>query len=333
MIGEIYKILFNETPSKVGGQISLNLGTPDATQPMGALFYKCTDSAYSPNGSNIPDVLFNQASDVTLLGVGDVSTSLRTVVSRFDYSVTGATAWTTGTSLNIKYSDGQILVGIPLVGLGANMRGSFPWGDVQYVPNTVTVTGGASTTTVVNLASTPFVAKATCSLVGAYVMCASGTAANVGRVRQITDHNTTSFTVGDAFPAAPAASDTFYVYSHQAVATTNATTLTANDTLVTSTLVGYYTYTVSGTGLGQGRQISANTGSALTVGTMATAPDTSTAFMICNQPNANGVMDFGQIAGHRRFMVAGSTLVATLVGSFGAGSPVRLYIQGYYNGP
>lgn len=297
-------------------------------------FNVLTGRTGTPSAASVADITYNQAANVTLIAANGVTAGgcphgTRPYVTGITLSVNGATAWTTGTSVNIQDTAGNIIAGFPLSSLGAYAQYAFPSPNL-VTPLSVTVTGSSSTTTVVNVASTPFVAKATNSLVGAYVTGISGTAANIGFTRQITDHNTTSFTVGTAWNAVPAASDVFYVWSHQGVATMNATTVTANDSLTTSTMVGKSVQLLTGTGLGQARYVTANTNSAMTVGTLATAGDTTTTFSINSNADMGGAFDFQNTIGLLPCTAVNAGIVVALVGTFGAGSPIRVGIEGFF---
>jgi len=317
ILGKLFPLL----PILTKGRSKLLENTADDLGPMHLAFVVATGT------TDIPNLTYNQASDVTLIADTEIPTGKSLFIKRLTLKVLGGTAWTNGTAIEIKTSDGQIVAAFPLSSLKANASFQFPANKAD-IPITVTVTGGASTTTVVNLASTPFVAKATNTLVGQYVKCVSGTAANIGQVRRITDHDTQSMTLHAALPAAPAASDTFEVYAHQGVATMNTTTVTANDALTSSAMIGKWVNLIAGTGAGQARQVTANTNSAMTVGTLVTAGDTTTKFTITDVPDLSGASSFGNMGGCDA-LAAGKGLIASVVGTMGAGSPVSLCIEGY----
>lgn len=78
--------------------------------------------------------------------------------------------------------------------------------DAKANAHSGTASGG-STTTVVQAGAgwTPD------AYIGAYVRMTGGTAGNIGQVRQITDNDGTTLTVGQAFPATVVSSDTFEI--------------------------------------------------------------------------------------------------------------------------
>jgi hypothetical protein len=295
-------------------------------------------SAYAVCGTGttgVPDLLYTSTSQI-LLPNYKIPPGMRFYPTRLDLYVSGGTAWTTGVGVEFAGTLGSKVAGFPLAALTGYASYSFP-GTTQVYGFTTTATGSSSTTTKTNVSDT-YVAKATASLVGTYVTSTGPTtstsgAANIGQTRRITDHDTGSFTVDTAWLAAASASDTFIMWGLQGKATMGATTVTPNQTgsFGTSAAIDLYVSTLSGTGPGQNRRISANTSaSVFTTDTFATAPDTSTIFSVTNSPNFNGCFDFYSCTGHQPVMQPNEGLNLNVVGTMGAGSPIRAYVEGFY---
>lgn len=321
-------------PSHVRGLSILgNTGTSKGGQSF--QFDICTGDA----AGNYPDLASGSASNLILVYPGDIPSGMRCYVTNFavtnNNGTVGSVAWAGGIGIELIDDSGSVIVAVPLINLDGGDAIVFPFSETIIGAPALTV-NAASTALIVNFAAATFIAKATNSLVGAYVTCTAvagaSTAANLGQTRRITDHGTASLTFATAWPVIPADNDTFTVWSHQTKATTNATTVTAADVtaLTTSTMIDQFITTLTGTGPDQTRRVTANTASAMTTGTFATAPDTTTTFSLANSPVPQGSTDFGNVIGVLPAAGVGLGLQVAIVGAMSAGTPLRIRIQGFF---
>lgn len=320
-------------PTYVGGQNQV----PETTTQReygnvrsGAQFAITTGDKYG----FIPDVVYNQSSNVVLIPDADVPYGMRCHITSASFEVLGQTAWTGGTSVVLTDGTGAPQIFLPTTALVPLATYLFPDSD-QSVPIIITASSYVASTGVVTFPSTSLVSTSYVNNAVATVIAGTG----MGQSEIIASNTATTITPVRGASAWPQGLDNTSVFaiSYWAATAGSTTTITlanqegsATPLTVNALDNNYNAVVVAGTAVGGNRVILLNSTSVVTVANAYnTAPAAGSLIHISNEPNLRGALDLS-VGQQWNSMSANSGLQVAVNGTFTAGSNIRVSVQGYF---
>jgi hypothetical protein len=290
--------------------------------------YELNSQSGGSNGLTT-DLTYNQAADVTLFPYRWVPSNARIHTTGFSFNVHGKVGWAGGNYIYCKDSAGGLVAYAPLIALSPFKVINFPTAGCSAYPNVKAVVSYVSSTGVITMASSSLT---TTTLAGVPVTVIGGT--GKGQSGIIASNTATTITLVTPFPVALDSTSEIGIAYYAATASTG-TTVTDSKAVWTSgqfTDGGWYAVVITGTGAGQVRSITSNTGTALTVPTWTTNPSAGDLICVTQNPELMGsvcpAVQYGWTIG----CGLGAGLVLGINGTFtgSTSSPIRATVNGFF---
>lgn len=340
---------FTDLVGIVRGKPSWNEGPPALNTSRSLQFKFGSDSAITPNGYQVPDILstYAAATRTTLIPASSCPKGMRPYLTKLQLSVDGSFDWVGATSITVEDTQGDLLAYFPLNSLRHGASYLFP-NCGQNFPllvgpgaNCITTTSYNAVTGVLTIGSAILGANL---LVGTPVMVvdyAGTNASPVGQMCMVSANGTSTITLlrndGSGLPptiSLDGSNATVAIpYWAMSAGGTAGFTISLTGTPLTANQLdnGYDIVVVKGAGLGGVRGIQTNTNAGVIV--LANALNNTTGgtslVQITTQPELNGALD-GCVAQQWAAAQPNTGLQVVVNGSPSAGSPIRVYGEGYW---